>query len=157
MNKISILYKGIIVMLFCIFLGLAILRKVLLPSIVLKNNVEKANSELVQKRIKLSTIEGFDTNQFSVKEYFLIQSSILESINTDPDVNIIQFTEIKVIKDSKFIDYDFTITGSQSDLLTWFNKFEYEFKDAIIRSSLLQSKRNSEKLFLTVYLRSIQK
>ncbi|MEN8817283.1 MAG: hypothetical protein ABF274_10515 [Nonlabens sp.] len=156
MNKISILHKGIIVILFCIFLGLAILRKVLLPSIELKNSVEKANSELVQKRIKLSTIEGFNSNEFPRKEYFLIQSSILESINSNPDVNIIQFTEIKAIKNSKFIDYDFTLTGSQSDLLKWLDQFELEFKDAIIRSSILQSKRSSDKLFLTIYLRSIQ-
>tara|TARA_R110002012_G_scaffold306491_1_gene511249 strand:+ start:672 stop:1145 length:474 start_codon:yes stop_codon:yes gene_type:complete len=157
MNKISIIYKGLLVLLLCIALGVAILQKVMSPTVFLKNDVERLDSELVQKRMKLSMIDNFNTDQFSIKNYHEIQSFILASINRDPKVNVTRFSEIDELKDSNYIDYDFTISGSQADLLIWLNSFEQQFKGAIFRASTFESKQNSNDLFLTVYLRSIQK
>lgn len=157
MNKITIVHKGIVVMLLCIILCLAILRKVLASTFTLKNESERIASELLQKKTKLSIVDNLNTREFTIKKYVEIQSNILTSVNSDPKVNVTRFSEIQNVKDTKYIDYDFTITGSQSNLLIWLNTFENDYKDAIIRSTVFESKKNSEELLLSIYLRSMQR
>lgn len=157
MNRLSIVHKGVIVLLLCMALGFAILKKTFSPTLILKNRVENNYTELAQKRIQLSLIDNLSSEQLDINKYADIQSFIIASVNADSNVSITRFSEIEKVKDSNYIHYDFTVSGTQSDLLVWFNTFENDFNHAIVRASSFESKRNSDDLFLNIYLRSVQK